>query len=857
MARLRIRDPSDTYWIDVCFSQWYLRNPSNTGWRRILPGATLYVRSSGNKRWLPVNCSTFGEANLLCDGSDPYDPSNPLTPNRPGVVTTPGGTTPGGGGGGGTGGGSGGTGGTGGVGTNNGTNGTYTPGGGSGTSGGTGGTYTPGYGISGGGPDGGPTVINDPNSPTGISVVTGTGTGTTIQTWDGHANGTTDGDGTTASPMHCPGTIFSGGTNIMESIFDLGSVSGLTKLFVLVYSGSVTIRIYHAGQLLVDSGLLTNRTNIVRFLYDPSQHANETQVLIQAQTNDASSYFMCSVPCPTSQPDDDDPGSPNNPEPCHAVIQPTWGSGVGVQETYHELGNTSGNLTIEYQMFDQPDKLSVWYKGVRLGGTAGYVSGEGYFQVHYASDGVVTSVVVRVESQEQGTSYIYRMYCPGQTGSVIDPTPCNEVTQGSGASTVDTHYAFGTTEGVVVVEYITFEISDKMEIYQGNVLKANTGFVSTSNIDSIAFYYNPNNSQKVLIRMIGSVNSTDTTWAFKPYCPVVFPVVQIRPVTGGQIQNEGNSGQGVFPVEIYLDKPAPLQCTVDYTVVYSANADATDVPAQTHTITFNRGEYVKQGSILYNTDLTIEPDEAFAVQLVNPVYLTIGATSIVSLTLRNDDNPDPVTISVVPAANTGANITEGDSGLTYACADIVLSNPTQVAVTVHYAFNYGTAGASDVNLSSGTVTINPGETFKRACCTVIGDTAVEGQETFTCTISNPSFGSITTNATTFYINDDDVTVYPCGGTSRQDFQSGAHTYYHELGTTPGNLVIQYDMQNNGDRMDVYWNGTQIATTGGFVAGTGNFNIPWNPQVGQPTQIAITMTTGPSSTVWTYWVYCPG
>nr|AFI78505.1 serine proteinase precursor protein [uncultured bacterium ws156A7] len=73
---------------------------------------------------------------------------------------------------------------------------------------------------------------------------------------------------------------------------------------------------------------------------------------------------------------------------------------------------------------------------------------------------------------------------------------------------------------------------------------------------------------------------------------------------------------------------------------------------------------------------------------------------------------------------------------------VTLSNPSATFVTVDYATSNGTAGAgSDFTTVSGTLTFAPGETSKTIIAPTIDDGAVEGEETFSVTLSNATGGA--------------------------------------------------------------------------------------------------------------------
>jgi len=67
---------------------------------------------------------------------------------------------------------------------------------------------------------------------------------------------------------------------------------------------------------------------------------------------------------------------------------------------------------------------------------------------------------------------------------------------------------------------------------------------------------------------------------------------------------------------------------------------------------------------------------------------------------------------------------------------VTLSAASGQTITVNYSTADGTALAgSDYTASSGTLTFAPGQTSKTVTVTVLGDTVVEGTESFTLNLS--------------------------------------------------------------------------------------------------------------------------
>jgi hypothetical protein len=130
------------------------------------------------------------------------------------------------------------------------------------------------------------------------------------------------------------------------------------------------------------------------------------------------------------------------------------------------------------------------------------------------------------------------------------------------------------------------------------------------------------------------------------------------------------------------------------------------------------------------------------------------------------DARPPAPTPTVPALSIGAaSGAEGNSGTSNLAFTVSLSNAATSPVTVRYATSDGTATAgSDYVGASGTVTFAAGESFKTITVSVIGDTAVEANETFAMTLSNPSGATLATASAQGTIVNDDTAGSPGTGT---------------------------------------------------------------------------------------------
>ena len=104
-------------------------------------------------------------------------------------------------------------------------------------------------------------------------------------------------------------------------------------------------------------------------------------------------------------------------------------------------------------------------------------------------------------------------------------------------------------------------------------------------------------------------------------------------------------------------------------------------------------------------------------------------------------------------------INEGNSGTSMATFTVSLTSASTSDVSVHYATADGTATAgSDYTATSGTVTIPAGSTSAHVQVPILGDTAVEPDETFFVNLTNPVNGSITDGQGQGTILNDDNTI---------------------------------------------------------------------------------------------------
>jgi hypothetical protein len=172
-----------------------------------------------------------------------------------------------------------------------------------------------------------------------------------------------------------------------------------------------------------------------------------------------------------------------------------------------------------------------------------------------------------------------------------------------------------------------------------------------------------------------------------------------------------------------------------------------------------------------NGDTTVEPTEAFHLDLTSPSNATTSDALGVG-TITNDDVVTPPATPTVAIGDATVN-PEGNSGTTNATFTVTLSSAAISTITVSYTTSNDSATApGDYTAGSGTVTFSPGDTSKTIAVPVVGDTVPEPDETFNVDLSSPSGATISDGHGVGTIVDDDE-LGGGGGVGSGDLFCGA------------------------------------------------------------------------------------
>ena len=172
----------------------------------------------------------------------------------------------------------------------------------------------------------------------------------------------------------------------------------------------------------------------------------------------------------------------------------------------------------------------------------------------------------------------------------------------------------------------------------------------------------------------------------------------------------GTPATGMAPLSVAFSGAAtdPEGAPLSYTWAFGTGATAAGATAN----------YTYASAGTYTATLTVS-DGTHSVASP-PITITVGSVLLPTLSVND------------------ASVNEGQSGTTNATFTVTLSSASLGSVTVGYATSNGSATApGDFTSTSGTLTFTPGATTRTVNVPVVGDTQVEGNETFTLLLSGP------------------------------------------------------------------------------------------------------------------------
>ena len=238
-------------------------------------------------------------------------------------------------------------------------------------------------------------------------------------------------------------------------------------------------------------------------------------------------------------------------------------------------------------------------------------------------------------------------------------------------------------------------------------------------------------------------------------------------------------------IPVSLNTPSGSAISVDYAVTGgSATGGGTDYTLNAGTLNFSAGASSNNITFTVNNETLYELDETIEITLSNPSGASLGSPFSHTYTILSNDAPE------VSVSTTFQNIAE-DAGL--GTFSVTMSQSISSTVVVDYTVANGTAtNGTDFSLSSGSISILPGNTSASTSFTLFDDCDIESNETFSITLTGANIGTIGTNdVQTVTITNDD-TGGPTGS------QCGIqHWFMADNGiSTSGTAVTQWVDQAN-------------------------------------------------------------
>lgn len=220
-------------------------------------------------------------------------------------------------------------------------------------------------------------------------------------------------------------------------------------------------------------------------------------------------------------------------------------------------------------------------------------------------------------------------------------------------------------------------------------------------------------------------------------------------------QLEGNAGTAAMLFSFSLSAPVQGGLSVNASTsdgtATLANGDYQ--PSSSNVFFSSLSTAAQTATVAINGDLTVEPDENFALNLTGltlPTGITASSVTLPASSTGTIRNDDATSLSIAAAAQPEGNV--GTSNLAFS---VSLTAPSATAISVNFATAPGTAVATDFTAAVGSITLNPGQTSQTINVAILGDTILEPDESFSLSLSNPVGATLGTGVALGTIQNDD------------------------------------------------------------------------------------------------------
>lgn len=249
---------------------------------------------------------------------------------------------------------------------------------------------------------------------------------------------------------------------------------------------------------------------------------------------------------------------------------------------------------------------------------------------------------------------------------------------------------------------------------------------------------------------------------------------------------------------------------------------------------YSYGHRFYAGGVQYRTVMAYAPG-ARIPYFSNPDVAYNGtATGVASSSGSSADNAKSINNTAPIVANFRGTVTlvslqaatravgEAGESTTF---DITRSGGTNSTVTVLFATANGTAFAgSDYVSTNGTLTYNPGETFKSVAVSLIDNETHENSETFQFRLTSPVGASIDVATTTLTISDDDQSTVTFTAANRTTFETNTVLVVPVVRTGNTDSAVSVRYATVAGTATAVSDFTHISGTLSFASGETNKNL---------------------------------
>lgn len=420
------------------------------------------------------------------------------------------------------------------------------------------------------------------------------------------------GRGNWANPNYLGSSTFSGGTQIAESIYDLGQEAGYVEVIFASYdTRGISVDVYYLGSRVATScGFVEGRSK-VEFYYDPALGEGEQRVMIRVRSSSDSTRWVYQTMGPkphvllgldntdTSQTlslmTDEYNGTPFFPAPCHATVFPReykTVDGKWFYEFHHVIDSLLTapdqvrQMVLDYTSWLNADKFEVYHGGLRIASSMDAQQDLGMLQFTWNPQrftNPVPDLMVRVTTSERQygsdiMSWYYTLFCPDVIGYRAAPWPCDGAeVRSMGHSSTEDNFDLdnGVDPGVVSIKIIGFgNFEYVISVFDSNMdlIEAKVGTDTTF----VQFFVNTeahgNTRKRITVRVDCPLGEY---WEYFVGCPI--PVLDVElddktiPVCNEEVEivvNDGNIPRGtVGKLTVQSSVPVANDITFDFMTV--------------------------------------------------------------------------------------------------------------------------------------------------------------------------------------------------------------------------------------------------------------------------------------------------